>query len=270
MGSALSRRIERHRVGRALLDPGKSVRWLTERVSDTYYRRRGQSDYVAFVVLTRSRTGSTLLVTTLDSHPEIRCGEELFQLLRRLDAGTRLNRTFSPQAPGVSARGFKIFYYHPLDSEVDVFALLRDVPNLKVIHLVREDVLATIISSKVAEATDQWRATNNTGVTTSSPAAIDIAADVLQAEFEATESMIARGCQNLSGFDWLDVTYEAFTSDSATELARIQDFLGVAQMPMRSPLRQQRRSTKRDQLANYDELATTFAGTPWGRFFDEP
>ncbi len=256
------------------------MRWLTERVGDAYYRRRGQSDYVAFVVLTRSRTGSTLLVTTLDSHPEIRCGEELFQWMRHSDAVARLDRTFGPQAPDVRARGFKIFYYHPLDSDVDVFALLREVPDLKVIHLVREDVLATIISSKVAEATDQWRVTNDHGATAAAPAAIDIAADVLAAEFEATESMIAAGCQRLAGLDWLDVTYEALVSgsavsdsavsDSATELDRIQDFLGVTQRPMGSVLKQQRRSSKRDQLTNYDDLAATFAGTRWGRFFDEP
>ena len=54
----------------------------------------GHEDYVPFIVLTRSRTGSNLLVSFLNGHPDIFCEGEIFARMAGRDPGRRgLRRT---------------------------------------------------------------------------------------------------------------------------------------------------------------------------------
>src|SRR5262245_13226857 len=156
------------------------------------------------MILGSARTGSNLLISLLSSHPSIKTYGELFNLdsLPRDDLTAAIDdpvaylrrRVYKPHGPGISAVGFKMFYYHltkdyfdkpvhatdtsqQLQGRFDRFLafveskydrdtlarrfqdtwdfLIEDVP-LAVIHLKRRNALDTLISLKRAFATDKW------------------------------------------------------------------------------------------------------------------
>ena len=82
----------------------------------------GKRDYTRFIILTRSRTGSSYLVDLLDSHPDIECKGEEFSKLKSASPSLILSGLFPRRSHLI--HGFKIFYYHPLDSDINIWELL--------------------------------------------------------------------------------------------------------------------------------------------------
>jgi LPS sulfotransferase NodH len=130
-------------------------------------------DAVRFLIVGAGRTGSTMLVRALDSHPAVRCMGEVFnpgvdfipygvsgyddfsagdRALRARDGEAFLReRVFAP-APGVRAAGFKLLY-----SQHRAFpGLLERLSGdraLRVIHVRRRNLLRLACSARIAEAT---------------------------------------------------------------------------------------------------------------------
>jgi LPS sulfotransferase NodH len=133
--------------------------------------------YVRFIVLGQGRTGSTMLVQALDSHPAILCFGEIFNAstpsisfgvpgydrtpgadleLRARDPQRFLReRIFCDHGPAVRAVGFKFHYDHFWRHEGLIDILVAD-RGLKIVHLLRRNRLRTFVSLKIAEATGQW------------------------------------------------------------------------------------------------------------------
>ena len=132
---------------------------------------------VAFAVLTFPRTGSTWLMNMLDSHPEVAAYDELFlggegvqphaedqpdfaayvetmpEPARRLRVPLRVSylRSLFRERPGVHAVGFKLIYGQATANPglLHYFALRR----VRVIHLIRANLLDAVISYEVARET---------------------------------------------------------------------------------------------------------------------
>jgi LPS sulfotransferase NodH len=112
-----------------------------------------------FIVLSRSRTGSNMLISFLNSHPHIQAEGEIFAKLGSKDPNDILSEVFAKQPLYVKARGFKIFYYHPLDEKDksnELWNALINMNNLQVIHLKRRNLLRTLVSRKIAILQDVW------------------------------------------------------------------------------------------------------------------
>lgn len=133
--------------------------------------------YRRFIVLGDARTGSTLLVQALHSHPAIRCFREVFhgrlgyvdfsmegydnfdpkeRLARKEDPPAFLrSRIFRDWPPEVRAVGFKLLYFDYVDFPGLLEALTED-RELHVIHIQRRNLLRVLVSRKRAEATGVW------------------------------------------------------------------------------------------------------------------
>ncbi len=130
-----------------------------------------QSTAVKFVILAVPRTGSNLLCTLLNSHPEILCHHEvynpdgMFAALthrgRDLGWGTMEERDREPLAflervwstgRGYGAVGFK---WTRRQNE-DVLAAMVHDRSVKKIVLRRHNRIKTFISDKIAQLTQQW------------------------------------------------------------------------------------------------------------------
>ena len=150
---------------------------------------RGQTDYTRFLILGRSRVGSNFLRGLLNSHSQITVFGELFQNKEEIGwamPGYRQSRrlmtlfheepvrfleekVFHPFPHGVTAVGFKLFYYHARDEAWrPVWDYLQAETGIKVIHLRRENILRTHLSKQQAEMTDVW--VNTDGVQQKDPA----------------------------------------------------------------------------------------------------
>lgn len=132
------------------------------------------ADYVRFIVLGETRTGSDMLVQALNSHSGIICYGEIFntgldlvnlqvcgfapedQALRDQDPELFLRqRIFSRRAEDTRVVGFKIFYTHFSKFE-GLEGRLVDDAELHVLHLQRRNALGMLVSLKIATETGIW------------------------------------------------------------------------------------------------------------------
>ncbi len=100
-------------IAKSVREPRKAVSTLLHRLLSPI----GHRSYRRFVVLTRDRTGSNMLIQSLNSHPNIAADYEIFGKLNGESEKTILDRSFSKQPFYIKAKGFKIFYYHPQDAD---------------------------------------------------------------------------------------------------------------------------------------------------------
>ena len=137
-------------VRKSIKDPRKAVSVVAHRLLAPI----GHGRYQRFVVLSRSRTGSNMLIQSLNSHRNIAADYEIFGKLNGESEKEILDRSFGKQPFYIKAKGFKIFYYHPIDAEGSpIWDMLLSVKDLRVIHLQRRNILHVLVSSKVAHTT---------------------------------------------------------------------------------------------------------------------
>lgn len=260
------------RLVRAIRDPGKAAAVAADRLLGVF----GNDDYRPFIVLTRSRSGSNMLIEALDAHPRVSAGGELLAQLNGRTAAAALSAAFGKRPARIAARGFKIFYYHPMDEGRDeVWGRLQSMPDLRVIHLKRRNVLHTLVSSRTAFTTGVYVAKDGENDETGQPATngaspLEFSYDDLAARFEKASRREREGAARFSAHPCMDLFYEDMVEDFPREFRRITDFLGVDfQPPPASSYRKQRTRTLREVIPNYDALKASFAGTEWAKHFDE-
>lgn len=137
----------------------------------------GRASLVRFLVLGDARTGTTMVLQALNSHPHIRCyrelfnsGQDLLQLslhgydnfsaadvrLRDRDAPGFLRTRIFSGAPGtISAVGFKLLYGQIWGFPGLLEGLAAD-SELRVVHVKRENALRKLVSFKTAQRTGVW------------------------------------------------------------------------------------------------------------------
>ena len=139
---------------------------------------RADQGLVRFIVLCGPRTGSTLLTTALDSHPDIVCFNEVFNFtlpnidyavtgydgwdtdalaLRKDDHAAFMERyLFGDHPPSVRAVGFKFMYDHFWEFP-GLIETLQAVSALRIIHLTRRNGLRAFLSYRLASASGSWK-----------------------------------------------------------------------------------------------------------------
>ena len=160
----------------------KKVKRLTADTALQIGLNQGSKDYRKFIILGKGRTGSNMLASALRSHTQIVAYGELFnnadhhRILwehpdyipyRPLDRARKLRErdprefveklVFRRYPLQVSAVGFKLFYYHAQEKSWEsVWPYLKAMPDLKIIHIKRENILKNVLSLKIAFTTNEW------------------------------------------------------------------------------------------------------------------
>lgn len=249
---------------KSLKNPRLAIKVLFHR-----YFPFGRRKYCHFIILTRSRTGSNMLVSFLNSHPNVYSEGEVLSRLNGQSWERILKKSFSSQAFFVRAKGFKIFYYHPQDGDsTAVFDALSSMPDLHIIHLKRRNILRTIISRKLAEAQGVWKSYNCFGKGQRFDA-ISLTPNELLKGFKETREWEKRGESKFRHHPVLDIFYEDLVAEPSETFKRITDFLEVRYVFPKTWLKKQNSHGVRSSLTNYDELKNFFDGTEWASFFYE-
>jgi LPS sulfotransferase NodH len=240
----------------------------------------GHTHYTPFLILTRDRTGSNMLVQYLNSHTAIRCEYEALAFLNGLPGPKIINKLYGKQPFFIHAKGFKVFYYHPIDadesSRILTWRKLESIPHLRLIHLRRCNILETAVSSKLAYETGIYGDLGGKAIT-STPSSlarkissIDFPVDKLQAVFEQTRRWEEDWPKRFSNCPQLDITYEDLIANPYSELSRVCRFLGITKpYTPQTNFRKQRTMSIRASLTNYEDLKKYFSSTPWAEFFIE-
>lgn len=244
-------------------------------------------DYQRFMVLSYKRSGSTMLTSALKKHSRAHCFGEVFNRAHAMawtegydNTNSWLNaiRNHRPEqflsqfifrgyAPTVDAVGFKIFPEHAQDARFRAtFDELLADPDVKVIHLVRQNKLAMYLSLVQAQRSGVWAVSRGD---TAQPSAVTIDPTQCAQGFSALEAEEDFFRERLASRDHFAVSYEQLVQDPDTYFGGIQQHLGLPVEPMQRATGRQRTVPLRDAIANFAELEMHFTGTPAAAYFSD-
>lgn len=272
-----------------ILDVGKQVRnawypWLRESPIQIDVLT-GRKDYTKFIILGRSRVGSNLLRGLLNAHSQISAFGEIFRnindtdwdhtgyfqtpntvtMLQEDSAKFIRQKLFGRYPRYVKALGFKIFYYHALDT--NVWTYLQSKTNLRVIHLKRRNILKTHLSRKRASMIDRW-------VDTSQPQQerqnrFELNYEECLDDFSRTRAWEKEYDTRFKQHPMLEMFYEDLAVDYAGQMRRVEEFLNIGTEAVRPTTYKQTKSTLREVITNYDTLKQKFIDSEWESFFED-
>lgn len=229
-----------------------------------------------FVILAAPRTGSNLLCTLLNAHPDVLCHHEVFNpggiyyaLDCRdgtLDLGSQADRDRDPiafldrlwRAPlGRRCVGFK--WTRGQDEQV-LQTVLADAGVRKIV-LRRRNRIKTFVSEKIAQRTGQWEVYRRADLVGERPpirvARADLEAHIAENErlYSRLETVLVRSSQSP-----LEITYERLLDPA--ESRRLFAALGVETRVEARPASVKQNPTDLRQLVeNFGELAHWLAGS---------
>lgn len=249
-----------------------------------------------FILLGTQRTGTTLIRTSLDSHPDILCCGEVFELGRnpyRNDDGywsysTRsvYHRLRSGLLPGTvakeylerlffdqrySAVGFKLMLSQ-CKAKPFIWPLLTQY-ELKAVLVIRRNALKTLISRRTAAASGVYHISNTlkakSAVRSWNARKIHLDSTSLLLELESIVSERDQW-RSLIGntFELLEVYYEDYTKDQDSMNSKLQNFLNVNEYPLKSDLRKVNPDKLEQILGNFGEVRQVLEGTKFEEFLN--
>ena len=230
-----------------------------------------------FIILAVPRTGSNLLCSLLNSHPQIVCHHEVFNprgifyaLDRRdgsLALATMAERDHQPfefvdrlwrasdQARHV---GFKMTSGQ---HEAVMREMLSDNAVQKIL-LYRTNRVRTYLSHLVAEQTDQWEVYDEVELVHDVPLLrIDVKAFKAHAEKNASFYSNLEATLRASGQSWLQVHYQDLLSRRTH--AQLLSFLGASPAALATHSVQQNSGDLRSLIDNFEEFATALEETDY-------
>jgi len=227
-----------------------------------------QNDYRKFIILSRSRTGSNLLLSYLNVHPNIIANHEIFQRPSKKSYQRILEGQFRKYPKSVKAVGFKIFYNHPLGEENhDLWAELMDMKNLYIIHLKRRNILRTLLSLKLALESDKWIKYSPDQQRVYMKKAVSFEAKDLERGFKQTRQWEQQGYAMFKDHPLLTIWYQELENKPNETFNKVAAFLGLEPCEIRTYLQKQNPEKSSDLIMNFEELKNNFLGTPWESYF---
>mmetsp|Transcript_21272 Transcript_21272/g.59137 ORF Transcript_21272/g.59137 Transcript_21272/m.59137 type:complete len:295 (-) Transcript_21272:179-1063(-) len=238
----------------------------------------GDPAEVRFIVIAEPRTGSTLLVDSLDEHPEILAHREVLRFdnwdlhafrdsvkqqfqaamslreLKHIQSHLKRNATFYINHifdvnDGRKAVGFKMFHWHL--RWMEALKVLKD-PGVKKIVLYRKSLLAKITSHQVAGATGGFH-----GRITHDHIKLDVERAVESAE--ATLTWFACVRDAIADQEYAVVAYEDLDQNFQSAMHRLTDFLGVSpNFKFHEALQKQAVQPPEETAKNADEVTAEF------------
>ena len=229
--------------------------------------RRNKNIPTRFVMLFEGRVGSSFVVNSLNSHPEIATQDEILvnepaekqqELIEGLFA--------SPKKPVV---GFKTKYRDIADEAASIDLLKRY--DVKIIYLYRKNVIKLALSRlnalRIFEKYGTWNRLEGQEPLPSFAPTIEAFEEALafrKDKEEALQDFLAR-----LDMPRLDMAYEALLEDQNAFFQNIFDYLGCKPALLTSQVQKNTSDNMRDVLLNYDELKAHYIGTEYASMWDE-
>lgn len=231
------------------------------------HRLFGRKDYKKFVVICHSRTGSSLLLSLLDSHRDIVAYQERFGHIRKKDSEIIYKQTFPPKSMSKWI-GFKLIYYHPNDSEDKrIWEWIKNDKEIKIIHQQRENLLRVFISFAIANKSQTWRIDEDYQ-RTAIDKRVTVDLEKLFAFIRKVENYIDNTNDMFKDHQMLEVKYKELTFDRDKTLNKVLDFLNLPSMKLKSPLLKQNPEEIKSLVVNYEEIHSALINTPYAFMLD--
>jgi LPS sulfotransferase NodH len=230
-----------------------------------------------FVILAAPRTGSNLLCSLLNSHPQILCHHEVFNprgifyaLDRRDDSmalGTRTERDRQPfkfldklwkASDDARYVGFKM----TSGQQKSILRQMLSDDSVQKIVLHRANRVRTYVSHLIAEQTDQWEIYDEAELVDEVPRLrIDVMSMREHAASNASFYSDLEATLRSSGQSWLEILYQDLLRPRTH--ARLLSFLGAAPVALAEGSVRQNRRDLRSLIDNFEELAAALEETDY-------
>ena len=246
----------------------------------------------------------------LESHPALVCQSEPFNsddpdLPYPLSMSSReilegwVYRAFEPS---VKAAGFVLQIYHPRGLRAfpgirenlqwsDIWPILEGMPDLRVIHLRRDNGLRRHLSHILARETGQWHdwlpervdqvthlhppeSKRDDGSGAGGSAArlrpvADLEAERLKADFEEVEALHKAAQKRFEKGHYHALTYEALCAEPRACGQALLRFLDLPQAELLPAVARLEQRPLNESIRNFSALRAVFADTDWARYFEE-
>jgi LPS sulfotransferase NodH len=243
------------------------------------------------IILTSQRSGSTLLVSSLQSHPELLCRGELliagmgmptprmlensrhaFKVVRFFWTGawhsTRTMRRFYAVS-GPRTHVFKAMYNHLAAPWTRDWLVRQN--DIRVIHLQRRNLLKQYVSYLLMGRRRDKRGWLPNTTEPVAPVRIRVSPDKAIRYFRRMQDTYPRFADLFREHDVLPLVYEDMVDAEqiATGTAeQLCDFLQVSRRPLKTPYVKINPDGLRDIVTNYDELSAALRRTQFADFLD--
>jgi LPS sulfotransferase NodH len=247
-----------------------------------------------YMITCPARSGSTMLVHLLRSHPDICSHDEVFSpgkvggmagtyLVKRReepDFGDRLSteRDRDPikflykivlDVQGKKTVGFKLKHDELVRPE---YKMLRDEivndRDFRIIHLRRENLLRRYLSYYIANhVTQVTLAVHGQTLPQVRPVVLD--ACECQKDFETILKREAEFRELFAQHRSFSLSYEEMVAQDPEKMIALQNFLGVLPRELTTTTQKLGCADLRKVVANFDELRSHFAGSPFFKFFED-
>jgi hypothetical protein len=221
---------------------------------------------VRFAVAGNPRTGSSHLVSLLDSHPDIACwDDEIFDVGEAFEVSSyRDPRDFLRE---------KVF---DVSANVVGFKLLRDALNyvqgpwdwleelqIRVVHTCRENLLDAYISYQLASINNAFTCWYGDYKTIRFEAKFEECLEWFETS-EQCDREIRKFCLERS-IPRIEIEYNELCKTQE----RVLEFLNTSSQPLTSQLRKQRVGRQAEIIVNYANLKREFAQSKWAKHFED-
>lgn len=237
-----------------------------------------------FVICGTQRTGTSLLDSSLNAHPSIRCYSEVFLFSKgrggKIEGSYRKFLNKKPLARKVGdiinrsslveqyldelfvmnnaqATGFKLML-----GQIKKFPSIADYlrsHDVSAIHIVRENVLKTYISRLTAKKRKLYHVKNNVKVEK-----VCLPITKLQRELGLIELENEQWKHYLTKVQTIEVHYEDILKDRAELMTEVQEFIGVdCETDLPSQLTKINPDTLEDVIENYEQVKQALSGSAY-------
>ncbi|MCU0694120.1 MAG: sulfotransferase [Polyangiaceae bacterium] len=245
-----------------------------------------------FVVLSSARSGSNMLRSLLEEHPDVACSGEMFNpangdgyvkwarksAVRRLQNRYLRNHCVEAYLDNLFAKaylqgapkaiGFKVMYPGQFN-RCSIFPYYWQEHGFKIVRLTRHNLLRRYVSSKIANLEDVWATREHRGTRVT----LKVEIDDLLARLSRMEVINQRINSLVNEFDHIMVDYERLVADKGAVMQAVFGFLGVGggdrSHDVQAKTVRQNPDRLSDLIENYDEVCTALQATPWRRFIEE-
>lgn len=224
-----------------------------------------------FFVLSSPRSGTHMLRTSLDNHPQVLCMTEMFN-----PDYTEGKYDFTPDTPASEILANHIFTQENMATPwvgfllhrsgarfgnwPDLWSILEQDKELAVISLRRQNLLRRYFSVQLMK---------NQDLEGNPPTPMHFDKDTLIQDFQRQESQIAEFDKRFGDHPLITVTYEDLCDRYPETMNRIQAFLHLTPANLQPSTKKRATPALTAVIANYAQLKREFANTQWFSFFDD-
>lgn len=230
----------------------------------------GNLDYKKFVIISDSRTGSTLLMNFLNSHPEIIAKGEIFKSLNGASCKHIWDNFFMKYPKKIKYVGFKLFYHHPWDDDKKVWNFIKADRDIVIIHLTRKNLLRSLVSKKIGLKTKLW--TEN--IARPNDISLEEKKTILSIQeciefFEKIHQYQEKTEDGFRQHKIIPVVYEYLAEGNQNVMSKVFLKLGLSNYKVETTMKKQNPEELSLLIENYEELKSYFENTKWQSYFNE-